>query len=538
MKKEAKMSTPSQFQDAPPRGPRDHRQVVVAGHRVDLDAIEAVLCEDPALAAARIDLTGEGTEAQIVAHIVPAQARDASGAASSLEGEHLEQWHEVFERTYRDGADAHAGDFNISGFSSSYTGAPLPAADVREWVEHTVSRILGLGPKRLLEIGCGAGLLLSRLAPQCERYVGSDFSDEALRFVREHLGTRPWAQWVELRQESADHMSISEADRFDTVVMNSVAQYFPSAEYLEEAVATAVGALVDGGRFFIGDVRSLPLLEAFHADSVLARVREDYSAEDVGRRVRRGIASETELVLDPGFFFTLQAAIPRITGVRIWPKRGVHVNEFSQFRYDVVLEIGGGGDTRDVPWIDWTPEAWSPTQVATHLRDRAPQTIGLAGVDTARIARAAAAPAMLAACGPDDTAGTLRRQLAEHPQAGVDPEVWWALGHAHGYRAELGWTRADATGRYDVALLRDVDGPGPHSAPRMPEPHRRAARLVNRPLQRIWGEKCIPALRERMASCLPPQMRPALYVVVETMPGTGTDGGGSVAAVDSRVALA
>lgn len=512
-----------------PRG-----QAVPAGRPVDLDVIEAALREDPALAAVRVSVKGGGEQAQIVAHIVPAVSSVASDAASVLDREHLDQWHEVFERTYRDGADDHAGDFNISGFSSSYTGMPLPAVEVREWVEHTVARILDLHPRRLLEIGCGAGLLLSRVAPHCERYVGSDFSDEALRFVREHLGSQPWAERVELRQESADRMACSRADRFDTVVLNSVAQYFPSAEYLEAVIATAVAALVDGGRFFIGDVRSLPLLEAFHADSVLARVREDYLAEDMQRRVRRGIASETELVLDPGFFLALRATIPRIAAVRIWPKRGVHANEFSQFRYDVVLEIGASADVRDVPYAQWTSEAWSLPQVAAHLRACAPEAFGLLAVENARVSRAVAAQALLAACSGEETAGDLRRRLAASASAGIDPEAWWALAEEHGYRVELGWTSADAGGRYDVALLRGSAGP----SPRMPEPPRDSERTANRPLQRIWGEKCIPALRERMAACLPPHLRPALYVVVETLPDIASGPGPTSAAARAPAAMA
>ena len=51
---------------------------------------------------------------------------------------------------------------------------------MREWVETTVARILALQPRRVLEIGCGTGLLLYRIAPHVERYVGTDFSQTAL----------------------------------------------------------------------------------------------------------------------------------------------------------------------------------------------------------------------------------------------------------------------------------------------------------------------------------------------------------------------
>ena len=54
---------------------------------------------------------------------------------------------------------------------------------MREWVDVTVARIAALQPERVLEIGCGTGLLLYRLAPNCERYVGTDFSAVAQRQV-------------------------------------------------------------------------------------------------------------------------------------------------------------------------------------------------------------------------------------------------------------------------------------------------------------------------------------------------------------------
>jgi len=42
-------------------------------------------------------------------------------------------------------------------------------------------------------------------------------------------------------------------------------QYFPSLDYLLCVLEGAVRAVAPGGFIFIGDVRSLPLLSAFHA---------------------------------------------------------------------------------------------------------------------------------------------------------------------------------------------------------------------------------------------------------------------------------
>ena len=53
-----------------------------------------------------------------------------------------------------------------------------------EWVEHTVGRILSLRPRRVLEIGCGTGMLLFRIAPLCEHYHGLDISASAIAMFK------------------------------------------------------------------------------------------------------------------------------------------------------------------------------------------------------------------------------------------------------------------------------------------------------------------------------------------------------------------
>ena len=47
---------------------------------------------------------------------------------------------------------------------------------MREWVQLSVSKILGFAPKSVYEIGCGTGMLLLRVAPSCQRYAAADFS--------------------------------------------------------------------------------------------------------------------------------------------------------------------------------------------------------------------------------------------------------------------------------------------------------------------------------------------------------------------------
>src|SRR6202008_2877445 len=134
-----------------------------------------------------------------------------------------------------------AGDFNIVGGESSYTGEPMAAEEMRIWVEETVGRLRRLGLRRVLEIGCGTGLLLTRLAGECESYVGIDFSAEVLAQLGSYLSTRADLKHVELREGMAHELSFMSDESVDLVILNSVAQYFPDVDYLLEVMG-------EGGR--------------------------------------------------------------------------------------------------------------------------------------------------------------------------------------------------------------------------------------------------------------------------------------------------
>ena len=57
---------------------------------------------------------------------------------------------------------------------------------VDEWADFTVQRVEQLQPTRVLELGCGNGMILLRclVKDTCQRYVGTDLSGTALEYVR------------------------------------------------------------------------------------------------------------------------------------------------------------------------------------------------------------------------------------------------------------------------------------------------------------------------------------------------------------------
>ena len=283
---------------------------------------------------------------------------------------------------------------------------------MRVWVETTADRIKALRSQSVWEIGCGTGLLLFRVAPGIERYYGTDISQTAIRFLEQQL-QRPESQLPHVRLErKAAHEFDSAATRnqFDAVVMNSVVQYFPDLDYFQNVLEGAIESVRPGGAVFIGDVRSLPLLEAFHTSVEVFKADSNMSRQDSSSRVQKGIRQEGELLLDPAFFHAICQSSARVTHVEIQLKRGRAYNELTRFRYDVVLYVGNEPSPRvECPWLDWKKQGLTLSSLENLLQTTQPELLGLTGI---RIHACMARRSQLIGLTP-------KRELAQWPTCGA-----------------------------------------------------------------------------------------------------------------------
>src|ERR1700730_13234103 len=122
-------------------------------------------------------------------------------AGTNEERRRLEKWRKTFDlMQFGRGAASSAVAFDVAGWNSTYTRQPIPAEEMREWVATTVTEILALRPKQVLEIGCGTGLVLLRMAPHCQRYVGTDFSPAVLAALQKQV-QRQGLHQVQLQEQ-------------------------------------------------------------------------------------------------------------------------------------------------------------------------------------------------------------------------------------------------------------------------------------------------------------------------------------------------
>ncbi|HSF18780.1 MAG TPA: amino acid adenylation domain-containing protein [Vicinamibacteria bacterium] len=494
---------------------RGDDQVKLSGFRVELGEIESAVREHEAVrdAAVRVDATPNGT--RLTAYIVGAPSFGHDETA------HLERNLALYEELYAGKTPCDDPAFDTVGWNSSFTDEPIPADEMRQWVDATVERIRSLGARRILEIGCGTGLLLQRLAGEMSEYIGTDFSARSIARLRSHLGRRPELDQVRLLLRNATDFSGVEPGAIDAVVLNSIVQYFPSSDYLMRVLAGAIDVVANGGSIFVGDVRNLALHEEFVSAVKLAKAAPTLPLTSLRRRIRRRLDFEPELLVDPAFFSELPHFFSRVTNIRILVKSGRARNELTQFRYDVVLELDGDDRGREIPWVTWR-EGMDCDEFG-RLLNGCSGSLGVASIPNARLARETRLVELLGCLDESATLSELRNGMESTSLEGLEPGDLEVLAASHGYAVELSWAGGGRLGRFDAFFFRNEEaGHVRRSRPGFP-PQASPSRRTNDPLREARSRDLVRELRTMLERRLPRYMIPSSFFVLDALP-RGTSG--------------
>ena len=258
-----------------------------------------------------------------------------------LSDNQVKNWQEVFNQKI----SAELGQvtdewFNIAGWRSSYDNASIAEAQMRVWAQDIVTQVLANKPHSVWEVGCGTGMLLFQIAPHTQSYYGTDISDVSLEYIQRQISQQAdkYAH-VTLAQKAAEDIADIDDQSFDVVLLSSIVQYFPSVEYLLQVIGNSIRVVKPGGMIFLGDIRSYPLMRAFHTSVQLHKATPSLSAQQLVQQIDRQIQQEKELLVSPELFVALKDLYPEITHVQIRLQRGTEHNELNKYRYSVLLHI-------------------------------------------------------------------------------------------------------------------------------------------------------------------------------------------------------
>jgi amino acid adenylation domain-containing protein/non-ribosomal peptide synthase protein (TIGR01720 family) len=500
----------------------DH-QVKIRGFRIELGEIEARLCEHEAVREAVVLARDAANGRQLVGYVVADEAglkamqrRDANAS-----GVRVEEWETVFDGAYSL-ADVGRGP-SFAGWNSSYDDSSIPQAEMQEWLNVTLARIDALKPDRTLEIGCGVGLLLQHLAPRCSVYEGADVSGRAIADLRAWLDKRDGFAHVRLSRRAATQFEGLAPNGFDVVLLNSVAQYFPDVDYLVAVLRGALDVLAPGGAIFVGDLRTLALQRLFHASVQTARAPEGLGVRQLKSRIARAIAHDGELLVAPEIFSELASVLPRIGAVEIELRRGRSDNELTRYRYDAILRADVETAREPCERVSWNSGPDMMAALDAHLAAGGERPIRIESVPNRRLAADLALWRAIEASPDETSVETLRGRMIGIEPEGADPESFWTLAEAHGYRAKIAWTPDRDDGCFDVEFAKpqaDAQPRGMSEWKQPPEFSRRWDRYTNDPMLAKSVQSLGAILRESLSASLPDYMTPAQILVLDKFPLT------------------
>lgn len=517
-------------------GRRDD-QVKIRGNRLEIGEIEHNILSHSAVRSAAVVMNGVGAEADLAAFVTLHPIHD-----DVAETERVDAWKNVFDAEAYDSFTHQPNRLgrDFVGWLSMYDGCNIDLTEMDEWLDDTLQTLLnGQDPGKVLEIGTGSGMILFNITKGLEEYVGIELVPKLAHMVEQVANAdQRLAGRVKVHPGVADRV-----ENFipgfipDLVIINSVAQYFPSAGYLSEIVQKLV-RLQGVKSLFFGDIRSYPLYDEFLVSKALHNAGARATQDQIRKCIEESKAAETELLVDPAFFTSLTNQFPdQVAHVEILPKLMNATNELSCYRFSAVVHLKHATaatriacQVKKADWIDYTARSLNSRSLLEHLRSSHDNTI-------------------IAVENIPNRRTILERYIVDALKEGVEPRSMdtkshWQVRHRNraaqssallpgdlvaianqvGFQVEISWARQSSQrGAFDAIFHRM----GPNSRRQrvlfdFPVDHqcRDVDSFTNHPVQGQQDQQCIFELKESLRAQLPAYMIPRTITILDQLPLT------------------
>ena len=143
-----------------------------------------------------------------------------------------------------------------------------------DWIDRTV----GLAGKKVLDVGCGGGILAESMATRGAIVTGIDLSDKALSVAKLHL--LETGQKVDYRKISAEELAVEMRGAFDVMTCLEMLEHVPDPASTVRACAQLVHP---GGTVFFSTINRNPksylfaVIGAEYVLNLLPRGTHDYA---------------------------------------------------------------------------------------------------------------------------------------------------------------------------------------------------------------------------------------------------------------------
>lgn len=245
------------------------------------------------------------------------------------------RWKKVFDLYYSKIIGNPDSTSDTSVWIDSETHNPIPESEMNEWLDLTVSKISKyLKPNsRVLEIGCGNGLILQKIIHLTGEYIGIENSQSAIESIKNSSVWKKNKDKIKLYTLSAIDINELTHTNFDFIIINSVIQYFPNLEYFIDMLSQLESKLKESSYIYIGDIRCYEMSDLQY----LEKSQYITNLNDRNKIICFFRQRERETLYSQEFFKSLSKIFPWISTSIISKKLGKFENEMSKYRFDLLI---------------------------------------------------------------------------------------------------------------------------------------------------------------------------------------------------------